>query len=272
MATIVEYRDIPLDDLVIGKAQVRIQDPGKDIDELAASIDKQGLLQPIVVCEAKDPDKWEILTGQRRFLAHKMLKKSTISAAILDSRVDEAEAKTISITENLIRRKLSSKEMKDGILYLYNRYGSIKDVVETTGISRNKVSENLKYPRLIQPLKDMVDNQKIDINAALRAQDAAVGKDEEPDPDVAVRLAGEMAPMTDAQRRKFAQERKEHPDRPLDDVIEDAKTGSKVIQIVATVTQETHGAIKQFAKEESTNQDEATVALIEEALTGRGFL
>ena len=55
-------------------------------------------------------------------------------------------------------------------------------------------------------------------------------------------------------------------------MIEEAKTGSKVVQIVATVTQSTHAAVRRFAKEEGTNQDEATVALIEEALAGRGLL
>ena len=108
MAKIVEYRDIPLDDLVIGKGQVRTQSPGKEVEDLARSIESQGLLQPIVVCVARERSKWEILTGQRRFLAHKQLKRNVISAAVLDERVDEGQAKAISITENLVRRQLSS--------------------------------------------------------------------------------------------------------------------------------------------------------------------
>ena len=134
MARIIEYRDILLDDLVIGQGQVRTESPGKGIEELAKSIDVQGLLQPIVVCAARSEGKWEILTGQRRFLAHKLLKRQTIPAAVLDARVDEREAKAISITENLMRRKLSGKELKDGILYLYNIYGSVNDVVTATGL------------------------------------------------------------------------------------------------------------------------------------------
>ena len=39
MAKIKDYRDIPLDDLVIGKGQVRTQNPGKGIEELAQSIE-----------------------------------------------------------------------------------------------------------------------------------------------------------------------------------------------------------------------------------------
>ena len=272
MAKIVEYRDIPLDDLVIGKGQVRTQSPGKEIEELATSIEAQGLLQPIVVCAARTGTKWEILTGQRRFLAHKYLKKDVISAAVLDERVDEGQAKAISITENLIRRQLSSKELKDGILYLYNLYGSIQDVIDTTGLPRAKVQDYVKYPRLLDKLKRMVDDGTVDVNAAVRAQDASNDEDGKPNPEVAVKLAQEMARMTGVQRKKITQERKEHPERPVDEVIESAKTGARVVQIVATVTQGTHTALQRFAKEEGSNQDEAAVTLIEEALVGRGLL
>ena len=67
MAKILEYRDIPLDDLVIGHGQVRTQNPGQEIDDLAQSIKTQGLLQPIVVCPAREVGRWEILVGQRTF-------------------------------------------------------------------------------------------------------------------------------------------------------------------------------------------------------------
>lgn len=115
MAKIIEHRQIPLDDLVIGKGQARTRDTLKDVDQLAESIEKQGLLQPIVVCEATQMGKWEILKGQRRFLAHKALKRDTITAAILDQPVDAAEAKAISITASLIRRKLSEITVDDAV-------------------------------------------------------------------------------------------------------------------------------------------------------------
>ena len=161
MAKIVEYREIPLDDLTIGMLQARVQDIGKGIEDLAESIKVQGLLQPIVVCPAREAGRWEILTGQRRFLAHKKLKRASITAAVLDERVEQREAKAISITENLIRRKLSGRELKDGILYLYNVYGSIKDVVETTGLPYTAVRDYVKYPRLLPELKAMVNDQAL---------------------------------------------------------------------------------------------------------------
>lgn len=272
MAKIVEYRDIPLDDLVISKGQVRTENPGREVDELARSIEAQGLLQPIVVCQSRDPAKWEILTGQRRFLAHRQLKRYSISAAILDERVDESAAKAISITENLLRRQLSSRELTDGITHLYNHYGSVNDVVEVTGLPPQRVRDYVKFPRLLPELKKLVTDGAVDIKVALKAQDAANNESGVPVPDTALKLAREMERMSGAQQKRVTKERREHPERPVDDVIENAKTGAKVTQVIATVTQDTHRALQQFAKEEGTNQDEAAVVLIEEALTGRGLL
>ena len=271
MAKILEYRDISLDELVIGMGQVRTQSPGKGIDDLVRSIETQGLLQPIVVCPARDEGKWEILVGQRRFLAHKLLKRESIAAAILDERVSSGEAKAISITENLIRRQLSGKELKDGILYLYKLYGSIQDVVEATGLPREKVRDNIKYPRLIPELKKLVD-EGIDVNAAVKAQDAATDEAGTVNSEFATTLALEMEPMTGVQRKRVTKVIKARPTRRVEDVIEDAKTGSQVTQIVTTVTVETHAAIQRYAREEGTNQDEAVASLIEEALIGRGLL
>lgn len=270
MATIKEYRSIPLGDLVIGKAQVRVSELGAGIDELAESIRVQGLLQPIVVCRAEDGERWEILTGQRRFLAHQQLQRDSIYAAILDERVDEAEAKAISITENLVRRKLTGRDLKDGILFLYNRYGSVRDVADKTGISQNQVRANVKYPRLHSRLQQLVDDNAVPIQVAVKANDAAMDATGEVNPDEAEKLAREMAPMADVQRRKLIQDRREHPEKSVDDVIEHAKTGGQIIQVITTVSAQTHAAIQRVAKEEGLNQDEATSMLIEEALAGRG--
>ena len=273
MARITEYKELLLDDLVIGKGQGRTSEVAKDIEELANSIKVQGLLQPIVVCKSEEqPEKWEILTGQRRFLAHKYLKKESITAAILDGYVDERTAKAISITENLIRRKLSGRELIDGVTYLYKMYGSQKAVVEATGLPSSAVSNYVKYDRLIPELKKLVDDG-IDIKVALKAQDAALKDDDgNADPDDATELAIGMQQMSGAQHKKIVEERTENPVKAVDDVIEKAKSGSKVIQVVATLTQSTHTALRKFAINEEINQDEAAATLIEQALTSEGLL
>ena len=272
MAKIIEYREIALDDLVIGKGQVRTRDPGKDVDQLAESIKSQGLLQPIVVCEAAQIGKWEILTGQRRFLAHKMLQRDTIAAAVLDEPVDEAEAKAISITENLIRRNLSGPELIDGITFLYNKYESAKAVHDVTGIPYSDVLNYVKYPRLMPTLKKMVDDREVDIKVALKAQDAVEVGDDTSNEEDAVKLAREMKSMSDAQRKKIVKERQKNPESTVDDIIEQARTSSRITQVIVDLTRDAHAALQHYAKHEDLNQNEAAAGIIEETLKSLGFL
>ena len=272
MAKIVEYRQIPLGDLVIGKGQVRTHATHKDVDQLAESIEKQGLLQPIVVCQSQQMGKWEILTGQRRFLAHRMLQRDTISAAVLDHSVDEAEAKAISITENLIRRKLSGPELIDGITFLYNKYGSAKTVHEVTGIPYDEVRRYVKYPRLMPALKKMVDNGAVDLKVALKAQDGTDLGDSNSREEDAAKLALEMPSMSNVQQNKLVKERHDNPKITVDDAIERARTGSKIIQVVVTLTQDAHRALQLYAKDQDLNQDEAAAGIIEDTLKSQGFL
>lgn len=270
MAKIKEIREIPLADLEVGKGQARTSDVSTDIAELADSIRKVGLLEPIVVCPGRRSGKYEILTGQRRFLAHKEIGATTILAALLDERVDETTAKVISVTENLIRRDLNRRDLIDACTALYKRYGSIQAVVEATGLPSAKVREYVKYDRLIPELKTLVD-QGIDVKVAVRAQDAASVRGQ-PNPEEAVALAKEMAGMSGVQQRKVVQERQLAPEKPVDELIEDAKSGSKVVQIVVTLGDNAHRSLRAFAQDEGTTQDDAAATLIQESLESKGYL
>ena len=88
--------------------------------------------------------KYEIITGQRRFLAHQELNKPTIWAAVLDKRVDEITAKVLSVTENLVRRDLHSHDLIDVCTFLFRKYGSVRAVCEESGLSQTKVSQYVK--------------------------------------------------------------------------------------------------------------------------------
>jgi ParB family chromosome partitioning protein len=261
--------EIPLEDLVIGKGQVRTK-VGEGIDELAESIRVMGLLEPIVVTPAGKGGKYEILTGQRRFLAHKKLKKKTILAVVRTDKIDESFAKGISVTENVMRLDLSKRELIDACTALYKRYGSMKDVCDATGLPYNTVREYVKYDRLVAPLRKLVDDGAIDMKAALRAQDAASvsGMTNE---DEAVAFAKEMSGMSGVQQQRIVKERQENPDLPADQAIEGAKTGSKVTQIVVTLSSTVHSSLQAFAKSEGQSQDDAAATLLEESLQQKGF-
>lgn len=271
MERITEFRQIPLSDLEIGKGQVRVSDLSKDMDDLVDSIRKVGQLEPIVVCPGSQPGKYEILTGQRRFLAHRLLHADTIWAGLLDERVDPITAKIISLTENLVRRDLSRKDLIDACTMLYKKYGSIKMVAEETGLPASKVSEYVKYDQLAPELKALVDTTGLSVKTAIRAQQAAMAADEF-DPKEAVRLAREMSGMSGIQQQKVVQDRQESPDSTVDDILNAAKTSSKVTQITVTLSETIHSRLQKFASEEGTNQDDAAASLIHEGLAGKGYL
>lgn len=271
MISILEIREIRLTDLVIGRGQVRTRDVGKEVDELAESIAQVGLLEPIVVCAAEETGNFEIITGQRRFLAHQILGKETIMAAILSERVDEVTAKVLSVTENLVRTNLHSSDLIDVCTYLYKRYGTVKAVADETGLPYNKVRQYVKYDQLTPDLKNLVDTGAVKLDTALRAQRAceATGT---VDVEEAKQFALEMEPLSGAQRTAIVKAREEDPTRSADDIIEEAKGGGKITQIVVTLTTEMHTAIKKYAAANDTTSDDAAGRLIREALDANNLL
>ena len=272
MAKIRETREIALTDLVFGKGQVRLTQPGKEIDELVDSIRVQGLLEPIVVCETDTSGQFEIITGQRRFYAHQTLGKDTIRATILDGPVTIEEAKAMSLTENLVRTDLNSTDLITVCTDLYRTYGSFKTVAEQTGLSADKVSKYVKYERLHPTLKALVDNDKVDIQTALRAQEAAsVGVDDVNSED-AKKFALEMSSMSGVQAKKMIETRKADPSMSADEVIEDAKAGGQIFQTTVTLTSTVNSALERYAGSQGLTKDDAAGTLIRDGLYVNDFL
>ncbi len=265
-----EIIDIKLDDIFLERAQVRLTNVGKGISELADSIRKVGMLEPIVVCPSEDEGKFEIIAGQRRYLAHREIGAETIKAVVIDRQLNEVEAKVLSLTENLVRLDLPTKDLIDVCTFLYKKYGKIRLVAEATGLSANRIREFVKYDRLIPELKKEVDGG-LDVKVALRAQDAAsvtgeIKKEE------AVKFAKAMGAMSGAQRKKLVKDREKDPEASVDKILESAKSGGKLTQIIVTLGPEAHQGLQKYSKEEEVNQDEAAATLIEEGLSGKGYI
>lgn len=91
------------------------------IKELADSISQYGLLQPVVV--RKKAGKYELINGERRFRAHKLLKKKTILAIIKNvEQIDISKLPEIKLVENLQREDLSESDLALSLQELKNRH------------------------------------------------------------------------------------------------------------------------------------------------------
>jgi ParB family transcriptional regulator, chromosome partitioning protein len=271
MATIKEIKELPIEKLIIGKGQVRVTHPEKDLEDLESSIRKQGLLSPIIVAEVPD-GKFEILTGQRRFLACQRIGKKTILSAILDGHVDEDEAKVISLTENLIRDDPIESDYIDACTSLYKKYGTVQAVAERMGIRAALVSEYLKYDVLPEPLQKMVDERKVPLKTALRANKAAMADNGSVDVEQAVKFVQELKPMTGTQQEKVVKAAKKLKGQPFEKKIEVGRAQAQVTQILVTLGEDVHASLQQYAQDEGTTQDDAAAGLIETALNTKGYL
>ncbi len=96
-------REIQISEIDEPADQVRSYIGSDELTELARSIEKVGVLQPIIVTQKNA--RYEIVAGHRRFLANLLARKATIPCIIMDPlEVDETEAK---IHENLFREDIN---------------------------------------------------------------------------------------------------------------------------------------------------------------------
>jgi ParB family transcriptional regulator, chromosome partitioning protein len=264
------YEFIDINQLEIGLSQARTRDISKNIDDLARSIEKVGLLEPIVVAKIED-GAYEVITGQRRFLACKNLGHETIRAGVLDGRPEGDLAKAISLTENMVREDMPLKDYIDACTELYKRYGSIKLVCEELGLPHSKVSKYVKFEQLIAPIKERVESGKMTMDSALRAQAAATSSEGDIDEDLAITLADEMKGMSGAQQKKLTKVAHEMEGAETEDIIEAGRKQAKVKEIVVTLDESIYEALDDFAAEEQNNKAEAAANLIEDGLAGKGY-
>lgn len=276
---VLETKRVPLKDLVMGRGQVRKHHVSKDINELADSIRIVGQLQPIVICQSSEQsNKFEILTGQRRFLACKELGQDDILATVLDRPIPEVEAQIISFTENLVRQDPDDADYIDLCNHLYKIYGDVKIIAEKTGLPPNKVRGFIKYASLTPELKELVDKGKgsggIDQNMAVRIQ-TALEKTGEVKPEIAVAIVGKMKGLIPAQRDRVVKEIQTtgvSSVSEIEEITEAVKKGKTYIEIRLRLDEVINRGLSRYALEEGIKREDAAQTLITEALGKKGLL
>lgn len=115
------------------------------INDLSRDIKQNGLLNPLTV-RRTDDGKFEIIAGQRRFLAMKLINKETIPCHVIN--VNDQKAEELSLTENIQRSQLSTSDNVRLYGKLHDFYKSISKVVEVVNISYPTVKKYLDIRNL----------------------------------------------------------------------------------------------------------------------------
>jgi ParB family chromosome partitioning protein len=159
-----QQMNIPLERLVVSALNARTdliagqEDSG--IEELASSIQKQGLLSPLVVRAMQD-GRYEVLVGQRRLLACRKLALSPVPCWVRDDLAD-ADAVAISLVENVHRADMHPLDKARALKKLYDRHQSYERVARETAWS---VSTIRKYIQLLD-LPDEIQGRLCTANGA----------------------------------------------------------------------------------------------------------
>ncbi|MCL1946433.1 MAG: ParB/RepB/Spo0J family partition protein [Chitinivibrionia bacterium] len=140
--------------------QPRIDFDNEQIEELAKSIKEQGLLQPIVVRKTSD-DKYQIVSGERRFRALKLLNEKEI-AAIIREDVDDKQMLELALVENIQRENLNEIETALSYKKLIEFCGySHQELSDRLGKSRALITNTLRLLKLSEDIQTMLREKQI---------------------------------------------------------------------------------------------------------------
>lgn len=117
-----------------------------NIEDLANSIQEQGLLNPIIVRKISD-NQYDLIAGQRRFLACIRLGMKTISATVRND-LDDVDATVISLIENVHRAEMGPIDKAKAYQAIRAKYEDDKQVAKVTGVSISTVRRYLKLLNL----------------------------------------------------------------------------------------------------------------------------
>jgi ParB family chromosome partitioning protein len=166
-----EVKELDVSKLIVSELNVRktltSDEDETGISDLANDIRTNGLINPITVRSLGD--KYEIIAGQRRFLACKLLNRKTISCSIVNVTTQKAEE--LSLVENVQRNPMTNSDKVKTYNKLYNVYNKdIDKVISVVNISRTTLNKYLKLSSLPEEVIRMLDSnsdEKITLDVAV---------------------------------------------------------------------------------------------------------
>lgn len=155
--------EVSLKNLQNNPYQPRIDINLHGLNELITSIEKNGLLQPIIITEANDEGIHTIIAGHRRYEAHKLMSKNSIKAIILKN-IEKKDLAILSLTENIIREDLHPIENAIAMKNILDNkiVESQNKLAEYIGLSKGYVSKLMNILNLPESLIKTIkeDNYK----------------------------------------------------------------------------------------------------------------
>ncbi len=155
---------LPVSQLQPGKYQPRRHFDEEALAELADSIEKHGLMQPIVV-RLVGRNAYEIIAGERRWRASKLAKLEQVPVIIRE--VNDEEALELALIENIQRADLNPLEEAAGYQRLMDEFGYTQErLAPVVGKSRSHIANLLRLLKLPESIKRRIDSGELTMGHA----------------------------------------------------------------------------------------------------------
>ena len=162
-------KKVPIEQLQRGEYQPRMDMRQDSLEDLARSIEAQGVVQPIVVrpVEAADGStvRYEIIAGERRWRAAQLAGLDEIPAVIRD--VEDNAAIAMALIENIQRGNLNPLEEANALNRLIDEFDlTHAEAAEAVGRSRASVSNLLRLLDLSDKVKPLLESRELEMGHA----------------------------------------------------------------------------------------------------------
>ena len=157
----IQKNRLSVSDLVPNKYQPRKIFDEENLNELANSIKERGILQPIIVRKLnKDQSKFEIIAGERRWLAAQKVGLHDVPVVVAEA--DDLKSLEFAIVENVQRHDLNPLEEAQGYKKLIDEFSYDQEKVSKfIGKSRSYIANALRLLSLPDEVVKLVENQKL---------------------------------------------------------------------------------------------------------------
>ena len=160
----ISLQKLPVERIVKGQYQPRINIDPEALQNLADSIKAQGLVQPVVVRKV-DHNKYELIAGERRWRASQIAGLHEIPAIIRE--IPDQAAAAMSLIENIQREDLNPLEEANAMSRLIDEFGlTHQQTAEAVGRSRSAVSNLLRLLDLGAVTKELLDKGELEMGHA----------------------------------------------------------------------------------------------------------
>lgn len=160
-----QQESLPVSLLHPGKFQPRKHFDEESLKELANSIEKSGIIQPIVVRKDTNEGGYEIIAGERRWRASKIAKLNSVPVIIRD--LDNKQCLEIAIIENIQRQDINPIEEGEAYKKLIDEFSyTHEELASVIGKSRSHITNMIRMLSLSDSIKKMINEKKISMGHA----------------------------------------------------------------------------------------------------------